>query len=283
MNFEEFFKAILKEDEARNLVTLDYWDGKTIKEPDNYKDISIVTTCMNRVGDLSKTIEQNILDNQDYSGKLEFVLLDYNSQDGLSRYVQGNLMKYIESGTLVYYRTDEPKFYSMSHSRNVGFRLATGQIINSVDADNFVGKGFADRINFLSHQQPEKAVFVKGRRMLRGRLGFYKDEFIQALGGYNEILGRNGYGAEDHDIMHRACGLGYKLMWFGGDFYKGVDDSRKHQMGNFENKRWRYTENLNKLISFFDIYYKLYKANEGTPWGVATVRKNFSNEIIELR
>jgi hypothetical protein len=53
-------------------------------------------------------------------------------------------------------------------------------------------------------------------------------------------------------------------------------------MGNFENKRWRYTENLNKLISFFDIYYKLYKANDGIPWGVATVTKNFTNEIITL-
>jgi hypothetical protein len=281
MNYEEFFTNILKGDGVRNLIKLDYWDGKTIKEPDSYKDISVCTTCMNRLGDLSKTLEQNIVDSLDYKGKVEFVLLDYNSQDGLGDWVKKNLMKYIESGVLVYYRTDEPKYYSMSHSRNVAFRLATGQIVNSVDSDNFVGKGFVDRINFLSFQQPSNAVFLKGRRMLRGRLGFYKNEFINDLGAYDEG-NMNFYGAEDHDIMHRACGLGYKLMWFGGDFYKGLEDSKKHQTGNFKNKRWRYTENLNKLISFFNIYYKIYKANDGMPWGVATVTKNFSNEIITL-
>lgn len=282
MIYEDFFKDILKGDGVRNLVKLEYWDGKMDQPVSSYKAISICTTCMNRVGDLSKTLKQNIVDNQDYQGKLEFVLLDYNSKDGLDEYVKSNLMEYIKSGILVYYRTEEPKYYSMSHSRNVAFKLASGEIINSVDADNFVGKGFVNRINMLSHQQPEKAVFLKGRRMLRGRLGFYKKEFMEDLTGYSEVLGTIGYGAEDHDIMHRACGLGYKLMWFGGEFYKGLEDSRKHQVENFENKKWRYTENLNKLVSFFNIYYKLYRANEGKPWGVATVRKNFTNEIIVL-
>ena len=280
LNFEEFFHAILKEDRVRRIIPMNYWDGKTIKEPDTYKDISVCTTCMDRLNDVSLTLKQNIIDNIDYKGKLEFVLLDYNSQDSLSEWIKNNMMEYIERGTLVYFRTDEPKYYSMSHSRNVAFKLATGHIINSVDADNYIGKGFINKINWLSFQQPEKAVFVKGRRMLRGRLGFYRDEFINLLGGYSELLGYIGYGTEDHDILYRSCGLGFKIMWFGGDYYKGVENSFKHQVGNFKNKDWKYSEKLNKLVSFFNIFYKRYNGNLYSDWGKARVIKNFKEEII---
>ena len=118
--------------------------------------------------------------------------------------------------------------------------------------------------------------------MLRGRLGYYKDEFIQQLAGYNEMMGAIGYGAEDHELMYRACGLGFKLMWFGGDFYKGLPDSPKHQTPNFRNKNWRYTEKVNKLISFFNIFYQLYVANVGIEWGKATVTRNFTGEEIKI-
>jgi hypothetical protein len=282
MNYGEMFDSILRKDAVKSLIKMEYWDGKFINPVNSYKSISICTTCMNRLNDLSQTLPKNIEDNKNYQGTLEFVLLDYNSQDGLGEWIKKNLMQYIESGLLVYYRTDEPKSYSMSHSRNVAMKLATGHILNSVDADNFIGKGFVDKINILSHQQPEKAIFLKGRRMLRGRLGYYKDEFIQLLGAYDEVLGQNGYGAEDGDLVYRACGLGFKLMWFGGDFYKGLPNSPKHQTPNFRNQNWRYTEKVNKLISFFNIFYQLYKANVGIEWGKATVTKNFGSELIKV-
>ena len=72
-----------------------WWDYAPVKLKTNvYKDelsevkrqhkISICTTCMNRLDDLKQTLPQNILDNADYT-RTEFVLIDYNSSDGLPK------------------------------------------------------------------------------------------------------------------------------------------------------------------------------------------------------
>ncbi|MFD2148711.1 glycosyltransferase family 2 protein [Mucilaginibacter antarcticus] len=70
--------------------------------------ISFCTTCMNRLSHLKQTLKRNILDNEDYPN-LEFILLDYNSTDGLKEYVRSELHTFITSKKLVYYRTEEPK------------------------------------------------------------------------------------------------------------------------------------------------------------------------------
>ena len=45
------------------------------------KQISFCITCMNRLKHLQETLEKNILDNF-LVDEVEFVVLDYNSQDG---------------------------------------------------------------------------------------------------------------------------------------------------------------------------------------------------------
>jgi hypothetical protein len=115
--------------------------------------------------------------------------------------------------------------------------------------------------------------------MLHGRLGFYKDEFIKELVVFDEDLGLTGYGHEDKDLMYRAYGLGYKLMWYGSKHYQGID-SRKHQVTNFRNKDWRFTEKRNKVMSYFNLYYNRFNPNRYSDWGKATVIKNFKEEIV---
>jgi hypothetical protein len=274
---EDRFADIIKGDALPEFIKPIYWDGQIPEFKEiKYNSITVCTTVMNRTQDLSQTIIKNIEDNLSYEGKKEFLILNYNSKDNLDEWIKSNLSKYIEKEIVTYYKTEEPKYYSMSHSRNICYKLASGDIVNSVDADNFVNQGFLSYVNILANIQPRKAIFAKGRRMLHGRLGFWKDECIQQLGCYDEEL--CGYGAEDKDLMHRAYGLGYKLMWYGSAYYVGID-SKKHQTTNFKNKDWRFTERRNKLISFFNLYYGRYKANMYNPFGEATVVKNFSEEI----
>jgi hypothetical protein len=279
MDEKELLDGIINGGAGLRLVTPDYWDGKVTKEPgsEGWRTfaISAVTTCMGRLGDIKQTLQKNIDDNVGLLGSanFEWLLLDYNSQDGLANWVEKEMKSYIDNHLLSFYRTEDPKAYSMAHSRNVCFRLARGEIINSVDADNLVNKGFFDKINLLANERPEKVVFAKGKRMLRGRLGFYKKEFIDLLGGYDEELG--GYGHEDHDLLYRAFALGFRMMWFGGDHYQTVNP-KKHDVSNFENKEWRFTEKRNKLMSYFNIFHKRFKANPWKEWGKAIVEKNFS-------
>uniref|UniRef100_A0A6M3ISB9 Putative glycosyltransferase n=1 Tax=viral metagenome TaxID=1070528 RepID=A0A6M3ISB9_9ZZZZ len=256
-----------------NFVEPVVWDRTFTAEVTKRYRISICTTVMNRLGDLQKTLLKNIADNADYP-HVEFVVLDYNSSDGL-----GDWMRGLEGvGSAVnYYRTTEPEYYSMAHSRNIAFKMAEGEIVVNVDADGYTNAGFAAYLNRLANEQPRKAIFAKGKKMMRGRLGFYKDEFINELGGYDEDL--LGYGHDDHDLMTRAWGLGYKLMWFGGQFCGLVDNHRKHQGGNYQHSSWKYTERRNKLLSLYNLSVGQFKANEGRHWGRAHLVKNFSQEI----
>ncbi len=95
-------------------------------------------------------------DNSDYPN-IEFVVLDYNTtKEPIQRWMLENMHEEIEQGKVAYYRTEEPRFYSMTHSRNMAFRLATGDLVNNVDADNFTGKGFASFLNFMANECPER-------------------------------------------------------------------------------------------------------------------------------
>jgi len=252
----------------------DFWDPTkqpiAQKEPKKYRKISICTTCMNRTHDLRKTLLQNISDNADYPN-IEFVVLNYNSSDDMHSFMQKNDLKYlIKMGVVKYYITKQPEYYSMSHSRNIAFKNATGNIVTNVDADNFTGKGFADFLNRLAEICPQRAFFAKGKRMMHGRIGMYKNEFLD-LGGYDEDF--NGYGFDDHDLMARAMNSGFKLMWWAGasevDFTKRIKTPRSLVGKNMKNPNWRETERNNKSRSMSNLSEGKLVANFGRNWGHA--------------
>ena len=257
------------------------WDGKFTKEVTKRYKISLCTTCMDRLSDLKQTLPQNIKDNSDYPN-IEFVVLDYNSKnDDVSGWIKSEMGEHIDSGKLVYYRTTEPKYFDMSHSRNIAFLAAAGDIVNNIDADAFTPPaeewGFATYINKLANEQPEKAIFAKSRQLLRGRLGFYRKEFIELLGGYDET-NLNYYGNDDANLQNRAWELGFKMMSFRGQFCGIVPDHVKHKEGNYPVPWWQ-SEGENRLISYATIIVKQFKANEGRVWGKAKLIKNFNEEI----
>lgn len=256
------------------------WDGQFTKQVTKAYKISICTTCMDRLDDLKQTLPQNIKDNQDYQN-VEFVVLDYGSKkDNLSEWIKSEMMEHIESGRLVFYRTEEPEFFDMSHAKNVVMLAASGDVVNSVDGDNFTLPseecGFATYINKLANEQPEKAIFAKSRQLLRGRLGFHKREFIE-LGGYNEKL--KGYGNEDANFQNRAWMCGYRMMSFRGRFCGIIPNHIKHRSGNYK-EEWWHTEGKNRLISYTDLIVGNLIANEGRVWGKAKLIKNFGEEVV---
>ena len=256
----------------------EYWNNWDIwnpqKEPivekakKTYRKISICTTCMDRAHDLKKTLLKNIEDNADYPN-IEFVILNYNSKDNLHKFMISNSLKYLNKmGIVKYLITKTPKYYSMSHSRNICFKNASGSIVTNVDADNYTGKNFAHFLNNLAEICPENAFFAKGKRMIHGRIGMYKNEFIE-IGGYNEEF--VGYGYDDHDLMIRAMSKGKKLMWWSGiseeNFTERIKTPRSIVGQNMPNKNWRETEKNNKIISNNNISKGQLVANIGKNWG----------------
>ena len=257
-----------------------FWEPK--KEPmplrvKKHRKISFCTTCMDRAYDLKVTLPKNIQDNIDYPN-IEFVILNYNSKDDLDDWIKKEMTQHIESGILNYYKTTEPKYYSMSHSRNVAFKVAQGNIVNNIDADNYMCINFAFALNRLAELCPKKAVFAKGKRMTHGRIGMYKDEFM-SINGYSEDL--EGYGEDDKNLLYRAMALGYKMMWWeggAGHFMERIKTPRKIVGNNMKNNNWKETERINKKKTAEQLKRKEFVANQKN-WGKAHLIKNFSEEI----
>lgn len=264
--------------EIEKFLNIEYLDGPIDIDVIGEHKLSICTTCMNREHDLEQTFLKNIKDNSGYKN-LEFVLLNYNSQDELDKWALKNLKKLISKGIVNYYKTVEPQFYSMTHSRNVAFKLANGDIVSSVDADHFINPGFCARINELAIYYKAKAVFVKSRQKNRGRLTFFKKEFMDVLNGYDE--GIRSYGFDDQDILLRAVKQGFKVVRYGGEYYGITSDHKRHPVDNYcpEDKDWKYTQRRNTVISILNLLHGRLQANVGSPWGKAHLIKNFEEEV----
>jgi len=174
--------------------------------------ISICTVCMNRLHHVMQTLPANIENNKEYPG-VEFVLLDYNSTDGLEKWIKENMQHYIKNGLLKYYRTEEPAFFDRTHSRNLVFKLATGDIVSNVDADNFTGAGYAAYLNevFLKDNNIYVVADTKKRyyflRNAFGRFACMKKDYI-AIGGMDEEM--KSYGSETIDLYERLAIIGKK-------------------------------------------------------------------------
>jgi hypothetical protein len=192
------------------------------------KKIAFCITCMNRLSHIQQTLIRNMEDNW-LPGDVEFILLDYNSTDGLEEWVK-TLQKYIDLSILHYYRIETPKRYHRSHSRNIAFRLSNAEIVCNLDADNFLGKGFAEYI-LKQFAETEEKMFMTSNfssRDIFGRFCVYRNDFMH-IRGYNELLA--GYGAEDTDIFKRLVESGLRQnVFYNHSFYKIINHSCKERV-----------------------------------------------------
>lgn len=197
--------------------------------------ISFCTTCMGRVAHLAETLPRNVADNAKFDG-VEFVILDYNSQDGLEAWMQGNMASQVSSGLVAYYRERTAKFFNPRHAKNVAHLLASGDVVVNLDADNFTGPDYAAKVADVFS---ELGVFLRADQVGRpkhqtgiaGRVAFRAEDF-RRLRGYDEVC--HGYGGDDPDLVHRAHLLGLRkilLTWPGEDVIQHSNLERTKNFG----------------------------------------------------
>jgi len=248
-------------------------------DPNNRRSISFCTNCKNRLYHLCHTVEENIKANQSY-GKVEFVLVNYNSQDGMHEWVRKNLLQYIESGILNYYYASEPLHYHASKAKNLAHRLATGDIVCNLDGDNFTGKDFAFYINYLFGKFGDEIIlqFKKAPYWgTEGRIVLSRKNF-EKLGGYDESFYPTGH--QDHDLMDRAkaYGLSYQNITI-ENFLRYLSNSTKEKSTGLGMEQDYYTlRNLNRVKSAENLATGKLTVNTDHEWGKIKVFKNFSKE-----
>lgn len=176
--------------------------------------ISFCVTCMNRLYHLKKTLMQNFLNNADYPA-FELLLLNYNSKDDLENWAHEHFSEFIDKGVFSYYKTEEPTVFSQTHSKNLAFKLADGDIVCNINADNFTGQGFASYVNEVFQENenvflsPDPEAKIDGGAA--GIVCLKKTDFYK-VGGFDEQM--KIYGWEDVDFINRLqqAGLERKLI-----------------------------------------------------------------------
>src|SRR5690349_668565 len=186
------------------------------------QSLCFLTVVMNRLHHLEQTLPVNLADNSLHS--TYFLILDYNSDDGLQEYIFTNFREQIKSGKLRYRRYADAKYFSHSHSRNLAVRLTDATYVCNVDADNYTGPHF-DRYLMQQFEQHPRVVVSALSNPLNiygafGRMATRRADFIE-VGGYDEAF--EGYGFEDYDLVSRLEQSGLeKILIDNADFLKTV-------------------------------------------------------------
>lgn len=189
--------------------------------------ISYCITCKGRLYHLKRTLPLNLASElKDLD--VEFVILNYQSDDGLAEWIKATYPLELASGRLVHaYHSPAPHF-KMAHAKNLAHRLSSGDILCNLDADNILPAGYASwlRTRFtksddivISSRRVTPYGFAEERilrRLLRlpvpkvgthGRIAIRRKDFYR-LGGYNESY--SGWGGDDIDLLLRARQIGIK-------------------------------------------------------------------------
>ncbi len=231
--------------------------------------ISFCTTCCNRLHQFRETLEENaaILDNDPL---LEWVVLNFRSSDGLHEYMLERLPELSER--IVYAVDSSAGFWHAPTAKNIAMRLGRGDILMSLDCDNFIREtpriireSFAgDRNRVL---QMWSGVFGDGTY---GRIALGRDLF-EALGGFDEEFSAMGY--HDLDLIERGRALGALAVkhTVGGGY--AIRNSKEEGMKYSAPGSGSWLENVrkNEVRSLKNLQEKRLIANTGWNWGRARV------------
>lgn len=230
--------------------------------------LSFCTTCMDRLNHLQYSLPVNIATAQWLYPDVEFVILDYNSQDGLEIWVKENLKEHLLSGLVKYYKSTEPQYFQMSHAKNVAHKLASGEIICNLDADNFLRPEFLTTVLKLFEKNGQ--IILHGTGGAYGKICLKKDYFLK-LGGYNEDF--EGWGIDDLDFIRRArvhLNLKEANLW---RFDLTIDHGNDERVKKLRCKDLSMMWNHNCAIADEYFKYKQYIVNVGREWGVLPVER----------
>ena len=92
-------------------------------------NLSFCITCMNRLYQIKKTLRKNLDDNKNSKYNIEFILVNFNSDDGLTEYILNNFRDELKSEYLKFYYTDELIYWHSSIAKNTAHLLSNNKFI----------------------------------------------------------------------------------------------------------------------------------------------------------
>ncbi|WP_169053563.1 glycosyltransferase family 2 protein [Alteraurantiacibacter aquimixticola] len=204
--------------------------------------ISFCTTCKNRLYQLRETLPGNL---EAIGAGEEIVLVDYDSPDGLAKWVWDNFREAIEAGRLRFFRVTDTAPWHVSKAKNLAYRLSRGEYLFNLDGDNFLTASDLEKIHEASaagtgcRQKTEN--LTDGTP---GRIGMARRIFFE-LGGYDE--GLLGVILEDFDLVTRAEMIGYAFRQLGAPERLPVQNNVRERLGTYAPEKTPGRAELGKL------------------------------------
>jgi len=191
--------------------------------------VSYCTTCKGRLHHLRETLPKNMAAEKD-NPNVEFVLLSYGKDPDMDAWVKENFQKEMDTGRLKYVVYPDAEHFKMAHAKNMAHRMATGDILVNVDADNFIAKDTSiwlketyakDPHALVTHLSVSLASYLNTKFQHHivnrffggepsgsnswghgGRLAISAEDYYK-VNGYSEEY--NAWGSDDWDLAIRAC------------------------------------------------------------------------------
>lgn len=195
------------------------WKAKKKISPSTnyYKDISLVTTAMNRTDFLKQTIPTWL-----YKNFREIIIVDWSSNTPIIQ----DMPEIALNEKVKIIRIDDKKHFHLSAARNIGARQATGKYLLFIDADI---KITGDLVKSVVDRK-----FYRGRSGVTGkstsgtclipRINF------ESVSGYNQQIVTWGY--EDNDLYNRLERSGLRKNTFLKGSISHIDHSDELRIEN---------------------------------------------------
>jgi len=217
--------------------------------------VSVIIPCYNYAHYLIDAIYSAL--NQSYA-PLEIIVVDDGSTDNTKEVVES--FKNIEIP--IYYKYQENK--GLSSARNTGCRIANGDYLLTLDADDKIHIDFIKKtigiddivgtwlqefgdsnVEWRQKPYPTLKELLEGNRL--NCCSLFKKEIFHKIGGYDEEM-KTGY--EDWDFWIRAMMAGYEitniqevLFYYRKHGKSLVDIAKKKHNENIEYMHNKYTKN----------------------------------------
>jgi hypothetical protein len=269
--------------------------------------VSYCTTCKGRLHHLKETLPANLAAESN-NPNVEFVVLDYDSNDGLGEWIRSNFTEEIKTGRLRYARYEPAPYFKMSHAKNMAHRLATGDILYNLDADSTTTTDFSTWLQQHFSQQPKSVVSslptkttnylwergvgrLLGSKLtpVDGKIAIRREDF-EELGGYDETF--TGWGAEDFNLVLRARELGLQIIKQPPESFLGKrivhkNSERLQHLSEDDKKESAKLLNLSKPRKLFLTLTRIRsqpvpRANSSGNVGCGKVVINFSQEETDI-
>jgi hypothetical protein len=233
--------------------------------------LSFCTACKGRAHHLRQVYRANIESGLHEGGNVEYVLLNADSPDDMHEWVMDELRGYIRDGVLSYYRTTiQIPTYSIPVADNTVMRLATGDAVSNLIADNLITASYVREIWAIlaaaNSGRPLACAPAQCDLGTTGRLTLFKREFL-SLGGYDERMLNWGY--QDVDFVRRAWASGMTLHPWTRATAGGVIQHSNAERMQFQQTPEPLAQSnaRNAAMSNDSIRSSQLVANRGRPWG----------------